>query len=459
MPKIQGSFPNPTELKRIKTLEKYNQLYENEQQKVLPLHDYIKKQFKKDSEVIYLAHALPFHITEFYSDFVQGDDEDLIIENTNEDEAELTIINDIVDDNNIKERIADWASDQSEFGYEVLLVRMEDNKIFIDDIAQDQYFPQKDGSVIFASYIRKSDDITKKDFWLYTQTYEMNADKSGVLITRQLWDTDVYGVASQVISDLTVAGITDEPAEQIEGLKQLPIVQIDNGKRTKWGFGASDYAQIIPQLTEINERASHEAVQLLKNLDAKLQLPSGSDLVDENGKVKAFEAIQVADKDTPDMKYVTNDNPLLTDLREHLIMEAKFIALVTGVPLFELLKSAMPDRVESLRIQLFRALRKTAKKRSKIKQAIKQLMSIAFQLKNTELKSDINVRFGDVLPTDKFEEAQTEEIKIRSGMSSRFSAIKRVEGYDDNRVENELKLIQEENVRTGAVNPQNAPQI
>ena len=287
----------------------------------------------------------------------------------------------------------------------------------------------------------------------------MNADKSGVLITRQLWDTDVYGVASQVISDLTVAGITDEPAEQIEGLKQLPIVQIDNGKRTKWGFGASDYAQIIPQLTEINERASHEAVQLLKNLDAKLQLPSGSDLVDENGKVKAFEAIQVADKDTPDMKYVTNDNPLLTDLREHLIMEAKFIALVTGVPLFELLKSAMPDRVESLRIQLFRALRKTAKKRSKIKQAIKQLMSIAFQLKNTELKSDINVRFGDVLPTDKFEEAQTEEIKIRSGMSSRFSAIKRVEGYDDNRVENELKLIQEENVRTGAVNPQNAPQI
>jgi hypothetical protein len=460
MAKIQNSFPNATERLRIKTLEKYGKLYDNEQQGVLKLHELITKQYKKGAEIIYLAHALPFHISDFYSDFVQGDSEDLIIENTTEDEAELQTINDIVEENDIKERIADWASDQSEYGYEVLLGRVVDGKFIVDEIPQDQYFPQTDGSVIFATYIRKNpNDPTKKDYWLYTQTYEMNADKTGVLITRELWETDTNAVATNKVSDLSVAGITDEPVERIDGLNRLPIVQIDNGKKTKWGFGASDYAQIIPQLTEINERASHAAIQLLKNLSAKMQLPKVDGIVDENGAIQDFEAVVMESTDQPEAKYITNANSLLGDLREHVLMQAKVIALVTGVPLFELLKSNMPDRVESLRIQLFRALRKTAKKRSKIKEGLKELIEIGFKMLNQELKSDVTVRFGDVLPTDKLQEVQAEEIKIRTGISSRFSAIKRVEGYDDNRVENELKLIQAENIQSGAVNPNNAPQL
>lgn len=455
MAKILNNFPNLIERQRIKTLEKYSKLYDNEHQGVLLLHEYIKKQFKNAGEIIYLAHAIPFHITDFYSDFVQGDSEDLVIENTIEDDTELEVINDIVEENDVKERIADWASDQSEYGYEILLGRLEDGVFKIDEVPQDQYFPQKDGSVIFASYIRKSDDPTRKEFYLYTQHYELG--EGGVLITRELWETDIYGVASSKI-DLSVAGIEAEEVERIDGLDELPIVQIDNGKKTKWGFGASDYAQIIPQLTEINERASHHSTQLLKNLDARLKLPQGSGVIDENGKVQNFEAILV-DKESAEPGFITNDNPLLTDLREHLVFESKIISMVTGVPMFELLKGNMPDRVESLKIQLFRAMRRTSKKRAKIKQGLRDIVRIGFKMLDKEQKSDVTVRFGDVLPTDKLAEAQTEEIKIRTGMTSKFSAIKRIEGYDDNRVENEMKLIEQENIRSGAVNPDNAPQL
>ena len=219
----------------------------------------------------------------------------------------------------------------------------------------------------------------------------------------------------------------------------------------------------MPQLSEINERATHISTALLKNLDAKMILPPG--VMDDTGKMKQADAYEIPDKDTPEPKYIINENPLLADTREHIMFELKMVSWITGVPMFELLKSAMPERVEALRMELFSALRKTDTKRRKISRALKDMMRIGFKMlgetvsPEMETGNAITVAFSDVLPVNRLEEAQIEEIAIRNGITSRKSSMQRLYGFDEDMADKELQEINSETVQTGAVNPQQAPTL
>jgi SPP1 Gp6-like portal protein len=147
------------------------------------------------------------------------------------------------------------------------------------------------------------------------------------------------------------------------------------------------------------------------------------------------------------------------------MFELKMVSWITGVPMFELLKSAMPERVEALRMELFSALRKTDTKRRKISRALKDMMRIGFKMlgetvsPEMETGNAITVAFSDVLPVNRLEEAQIEEIAIRNGITSRKSSMQRLYGFDEDMADKELQEINSETVQTGAVNPQQAPTL
>jgi hypothetical protein len=453
-------FPSLSERERITTLRKYQKLYENEQYVVLGLHEIIKKQYKNLSDLVYLAHAIPARISEFYGDFVAGDVENLIIEaGTGVDEDE-ELMTEIVYENDLKEKIFDYAVSQSEFGFCVLLGRVDEDGIYhIDEVPEDQYFPQRDGSVVFATYKKDPEDKTGKRLLLYTQHYSLVGED--VIIERQAFNTDDNGVASSVY-DLTkmalVMGKTViEPSSKIEGLGELPIRQIDNSKRNKYQFGKSDYADILPQLAEVNERSTQVSTQFLKNLDAKLVIPTS--VLDEDGKLKNAEVFALENKEEILPQFVTNTNSMITEAREHMLSELKFVSFITGVPMFELLKSSMPERVEALRIQLFSAIRKTTRKRSKITRALKDMLRIGFKMKERELEEDPVIKFSDVLPRDENTEATTEATKVGAGLSSRRSSIMRLEGISEEEAEKELEQLNLEATMAGVIDTTQPPQI
>lgn len=458
---IQNNFPNNIERKRIQTLHKYEKLHDNEQESVLLLHDLIKKQFSKQTDIVYLAHAIPCKISEFYSDFVQGDTERMAITLIGGKDKEEDVVNEIIDTNDILEAIGDYAYNQSEYGYEVLLGYIDESgKYRIQIVPKDQYFPQKDGSVIFATYIYDpADQDTPQDSrkrLLYTQQYQLVGND--VKIDRKLWEINDEGRASTEVG-LIRAGITESNEETIEGLGRLPIQQIDNGRRTDWGFGKSDYADIMPQLQEVNERRTHISTQLLKNLDAKLQLPAIDDLKTDDGKVKQFEYLMV-EKEDKDAKYITNDNPLIDATEKHVENQLKFISWVTSIPMFELLKTSIPERVESMRMQLFGAIRKTQKKRAKLSKGVREMIKIGYKmLQNAELESFIEIKYSDVLPTDEQAELELETSKISNGLSSKRSAMKRLDNFTEEELDEELELIKAENINSGVINPNNPPQF
>ncbi len=454
-----NEFPTDIERMRIATLRKYQKLYNNEQLSVFGIHDLIKKHYKDLADMMYLAHAIPARVTEFYGDFVQGDVDQLIIRANTGVEKDEEFVDDVVFQNDLKESISDYAEDQSEFGFVVFLGWTdEEDKFHLDSVPADQYFPQADGSVIFATYKKDPDDPEKKKLVLHTQHYQMEENGEDVLIEHQAWRVDGLGVAQDpypLDKMGELIGRKLEPTENISGLGELPIRQADNGRKTKWGFGQSDYHDITPQLAEINERTTQASTVFLKNIDAKMVVPSSSLSEDEkSGETKLKQQdVYIADgKEDVIPQYIINNNPLLEDSRAHIDTELKFIEWVTGVPMWALTKGAQAEKVESLRIQLFTALRKTAKKRSKIKRALLDMFRIGAKMtKQSEAlqENDILIDFGDVLPVDEMVQVETESVKITSGVSSKKRSMMRIENYTEEEAEEELEEIASEDKIAG----------
>lgn len=456
-------FPTQIERVRVAKVKKYVDLYELRQRGVLGLHKIIEDQYAKQRDLVYLAHAIPARISDFYGDFVQGDEEKLIIAPPQDttDEKVIKFIDDVVFNNDLKEKIYDMGVDQSEFGFIVLhTFKDESENIIIDLVPEDQYFPQQDGSVIIATY-KRDENAPLERWFLLTQHYEVKDKK--VIITREGWKADSNGVAVESVQLEIIAPIMGQ--EKIEkettlDIDVIPIVKIDNGKKMRDGFGKSDYLDILPQLAELNERTTHVSTQLLKNMDAKLILPKVSDeMLDEDGKVKPFDYLLVDAKESgTKAHYITNDNPLLESTFEHIAFQLKMISMLSSLPMNEVLKSAMPERVESMRIQLFSAVRRTNTKRAKIKRGLKDILRIGAKLSGIDMDKDPIVEMSDVLPINEGEIAETEETKIRTGISSRKSSMKRVENFTDDEAEAELEQIKKEDAMMG-IDPANAPTL
>lgn len=464
----QGVFPSQTERERVTTLSKYQKLYENEQFAVLGIHELIKKHYKNLSDLIYLAHAIPARVTEFYGDFVQGDVDRLIIQADTGSEKDEAWVEQVVYENDLKEHVADFAEEQSQFGFTVLLGWMDETGLYhIDSVPADQYFPQLDGTVIFATYRKDPEDPEGKKLLLHTQHYQ-KTEAGKVFIEHQAWRVNNLKVNTEPYNLDSMGKLIGRILKDREDLEidEFPIRQIDNGRKTKWGFGKSDYHDIVPQLAEINERTTHASTVFLKNIDAKLVVPASSLNADEHtGEVKLRQQdVYIAEsKDDLVPQYIINTNPLLADVREHVAMELKFVEWVTGVPMWALTKQgSQPERVESLRIQLFTAIRKTAKKRAKIKRAMLDMFRIGAKMTNqsAELQeNDINIDFADVLPVDVLSEVQAESTKVTTGISSKKRSMMRIENYTEEEAQEELDNIRSEDQIAGIGKPENAPTL
>ncbi len=299
-------------------------------------------------------------------------------------------------------------------------------------------------------------DETEAPLLLYTQLYEEAGEK--VTITRQVWSTDVDGMAVDDLGEAILKVYFNQSPTETLDIDEIPVVQIDNGKPTKWGFGKSDYCDIMPQLAEINERRTHIATQLLKNLDAKIELPEREDMKGENGSLKYFEYIMRADKNEPETRYITNENPLIEATEKHITSQLQMISYITDVPMWQLTETTtQPETVGGMKIKMFSALRKTNRKRMKMKKGVEHIIEIGFKMLGKEMAGTVVLDFSEVLPNDNLEDAQVEEIKTRAGISSRRSAIKRLENYSEEELDEEMQTIKNEEVQSGAVNPNDVP--
>jgi len=455
---LPHKFPTQIELAHVTELRNYRKLYELKQKAVLGLHDKIVKEYKNERDIVYIAHAIPSRVADFYGDFVQGDETRLIIAPPND--SETSLYEQIIFENDLVEKVYDMGVEQSEFGYFILHTYLDDQGVpRIDLVPQDTFFPQPDGSVVIATY-RAIEGVTS-EFAVLTQHYMVV--NGNVQIERKAWRANNTGV---IFSEIPLAemekllGKELLPTATIQNLDELPFTVGHNGRKQFNGYGKSDFFDILPNLAEVNERATHVSTQLLKNLSARLILPASKGLVDEKGNAIDWDVLVVDGKDNIDPKYLTNSNPLIPETMEFIMYQLRHISWVTGVPMFELIASGAPERVESMRIRLYSAVRKTNTKRSKVKRALKDALRIATKLKGMKVTDDANIEMSDVLPIDELVEAQVEETKVRAGLTSRRSAIMRLNNLTEEEAEEEMKQIATEDRVAGVVGaPENAPTL
>jgi len=463
-----NEFPSSKEIQRVNALKQYHKLYDtSEQLSILKLHELIKKQYKNLADLVYLAHGIPARITEVYGDFVLGDVERLVIQApAGASEDDQAWVEGVVYENDLKERMSDFAEDQSEFGFVVLLGYKDDeNQYHMMSVPADQYFPQSDGSVVFITYRKDPANPTSKKLLAHTQHYQKG--NGNVFIEHQAWRCNQTGVVIEAYPLEAMSALVGRTLVESETLDidEIPVRQIDNGRRSKEGYGKSDYADIVPQLAEINERSTQVATQFLKNMDAKLAIPASSLEEDEeegSTKVKHSEAFILESKEDPMPQYIINTNPLLNDAREHILSMMKFIEFMTGIPMWALTRTAAPQSVESLRIQLFPAMRKTSKKRAKLRRGVLDMLRIGAKMTSSseELqKNDCIIKFSDALPVDEQVQVNVEAQKITSGISSRHSSLKRIENIDDEAADEELARIKNEDAIAGLGSVGSAPTL
>ena len=75
------------------------------------------------------------------------------------------------------------------------------------------------------------------------------------------------------------------------------------------------------------------------------------------------------------------------------------------------------------------------------------------------MTGDIMFEFSDVLPQDEKIETEIEAEKVRSGLSSKRSSMKRLENYDEEELDAEEEQIKKEMTESGAVDPNDAPTL
>lgn len=446
----KNKFPSLAERNYIADLGKFSKLAENNQMPVLGLHDAIKKQYKDASSIVYISHGIPTRIQEFYGDMVAGDSEGMTI--TFEDKAVQELLDGYIYENDIKESMLDYAQSQSASGRTWIHVFKDvDDTVKIQEVAADQVFPQKDGSIVTLTYLK--DEKDPMHFFMLLQHFTLEG--SNVKVSRTAWKSNEQGVATVPLELSVIANFIGKPDMQAEetiadNVDMLPFFKVSNGKND-----VSDFARIVPQLAEINERVTQNATQFLKNGDAKMQLPAA--MAEEDGKVKPFDFVLVDGKDQPEAKYITNSNPLIADAQEHILFELKMIELITGVPMWALTGKTQPEKVESLRLQLQSAIRKTTRKRSKLKRALQDALKYALMLDGTTIEGDVSIKFSDVLPTDETVAADTEVAKTQGGLSSKLSAIMRLNHCTEEEAQKELERINAENIMSGFTAPNAAP--
>ena len=137
--------------------------------------NFIKKQYKNEKDIVYISHPIPSRISDFYGDFVAGDTSKMVMKIDNDEKQK--IVDSIIYENDLKEKLADFATTQSIAGMTWLYLWKDTSDVFhIDEVAPDQVFPQADGSIIVATYKRDPSDQESKQLLLYIQHFKLDGD-------------------------------------------------------------------------------------------------------------------------------------------------------------------------------------------------------------------------------------------------------------------------------------------
>lgn len=456
MPKTQ--FPSEAEKRHLDSLSRLQRLYDGDHAKIYGIKDYFIDDAKTERK-LYITTNLPALITDYFADMQIGEGLNYVVEG----DAQETL-DEIVEDNMLDEVLYDIAQDQSRLGYGVLRVRTgegegEETDVIFEDVDPSEYFPEYDArdrrkknpiKVTLVSWI--TDPMGKYKNGLMYKTVYTRIDKVVTVhyeISESKADKTEGVPLNNVPEYVSAYPEIGEAAITLEETERIPVWEITNLKGRTNPKGKSDYKDIDSLIQEINDRMTHVSVQLIKHLNAKLAVATGT-FTDEEGdtsitKVHEIDFIEVGEGEQAPT-YVNNANSMLDSAFKYtdkVMLTALGIAKVPP----ELLNlegiSGGNEKVEAMRIRLFPSMRKVHRKQVAMRYAVEQALAYALAVKGKE-DQKVRVEYDDVLPKDMTQVVNQMVARKAAELVSTETAIREMDDISKDEAMNEIERIRSE---------------
>jgi len=343
----------------------------------------------------------------------------------------------LIENNKLHTRNYESALSNSYHGDSVIKVRQAENKkIIIEYITPEIVFVNLDSDNINET---KSIEIA----WIKQQgdtKYVRKEIHYKGKIVNELWLLN-----GDILSEKVDLGIfyDNMPEEQNTGVDDFLVKIIPNWKTSNRFWGISDYNDLHSLFDEANNRITRLADILNKHSNPKLAVPRG--VIDKKGQVRTqnFDLFEVVATTGGVAKpeYITWDASLEAAFKEiDKIVEFVFLFSETSPSVFGMDKGGTAESGRALKFRLLRTLAKISRKKNYYDEALKWAMVVAQKLaKKTPVIPKIE--WQDGIPQDTFEQAQIEEIRLRSGNTSRESSIRRLDSGSNDDIKEEMEKI------------------
>jgi hypothetical protein len=463
---IPKDFPTSAELKRISEEHEYWKFYSSDTLDPLGTTDRAKFRLAeffendtKKAQLLDIALNIAPIVVDAGTDFSFGK----LPKIKTEEAAAQTKIDEIVERNKLLYKFRDSTTLFQTVGHAHIKLYAVDNKVFMDEVPHNAWFPNWDGvpaghdtkNKRLAFYLSHFEDTVEKKY-IYVEDYELEKDRQGTLtITYSLFEDQGAKIGPPV--DLArFPGLEIPAAAVADGLKRvqrldfdfLPFVDVDVRKNVMTRQGQSVLKKVKPLLYAINDRLTQVEIQFLKHLCAILQVPDGAVPRNKDGGIdkKKLEVI-LARAGEPDARYITNENPLIEDAFEHIESLIRKVAKLTQTPdtfLVEDEKGGV-EKAESLRTRLLWFVSRIERYQQIYADAIKDAVVMALKIEKVPTENlAITVTFENALPKDWQHDVDVWGSAKSMGLASHEKSVARFQNIEGDELAEEMAAIEKD---------------
>lgn len=406
-------------------------------------------QFRTDYERLkYVVANFSGLISKVSSDMLFGEEVNIRMP----DKSQQAFMDSLVHDNSLNTLFYESALESSRRGDSIFKLRVQGDQLKWETVNPSNYFPHL-----------STGDVTKADQHEIAWVTEISGRKyvrkeihSPGLVENELWSFQDQQIGARVAWP---AFFPDIKEQQLTGIDRSLVIHIPNYRDRSRFFGFDDYGDILTLQFALNNRLTKNENVLDKHSDPILAVPDG--ILDENGKVKRealhmFEISPSEDGGSPMMpEYITWNASLDNAFKQiDKLVEFLFMFSETSPDAFGMGQNGAASG-RALKLRLMRTIAKVNRKRIYFDRAIKEAAYVAQLLAKTHNLSIMGqkvqgeptlpeIEWQDGLPTDSYEAAQEEQLRVAAGNTSTVDSIIRLDHVDREAAEKTYERIKSE---------------
>lgn len=420
------------------------------------------KEFKNDYERLrYVMANFAGLISKVAADMLFGEEIKIVMPDKNQQ----AFMDALVHDNSLHTLFYESALESSRRGDAVFKIRIENNRLIWDTVNPSIYFPRLNPNNI------TGEPLAHELAWTFKaangREYLRKEIHTAGQVTNEVWEFANHEVGARATWNSI---FPDQPETESTGINRPLIIHIPNFRDRSRFFGFDDYTDIMTLQFALNNRLTKNENILDKHSDPILAVPEG--VLDENGKIKR-ESLHMFEM-VPDPE--TGENPAKP---EYIVwnaqMDASFKQIDKLMDLLFMVSETSPDAFgmgkssvtsgRALKLLLMRTIAKVNRKRIYFNQAIKEAAYVSQLMAKQHGVSVMGVNmtgeaiipeleWSDGLPTDSFEAAQEEQMRVAAGNTSTVDSIMRLDHVDrDTAIKRAQEIRDQDRVDPGTGGP------